>query len=424
MIANLTLALLETPRDIPLPLPLPEWLLVFLLVFSFLLHILFVNLMLGGALIELWAEIKGKKIPDYDRLAREIGKTITVNKSIAVVLGVAPLLSINALYTVFFYTANTATGTYWALLVPIITIAFLLLYLHKYTWDRLSDRKDLHISILVGAVVLLLFVPLVFLANINLMLFPEQWANVEGFFSAVFMQNVFPRYFHFVTASIAVTGLFLFWYMKRPVFRFEEIFESFERETTLRMFYKTALYASLFQILFGPLVLITLPELGLSWDMVIIITIGAAVAITAMVLMWGEIKGTQPIGRNFWKIALLLTITVGFMGTGRHVYRAVALEPHKVQMSLETIRFKDASRKARAEFEAQSNIKTADFVVVRELGRLDRTMLNNAFSKQKGITDIKYLLPKKTIRIKFDADKNSKDNLYKLITEKGFKITN
>ena len=33
MIANLTLALLETPRDIPLPLPLPEWLLVFLLVF-------------------------------------------------------------------------------------------------------------------------------------------------------------------------------------------------------------------------------------------------------------------------------------------------------------------------------------------------------------------------------------------------------
>ena len=49
------------PKDLPLDLPLPEWLLVGLLVFSFLLHILFINLMVGGSIITLWAQIKGLK---------------------------------------------------------------------------------------------------------------------------------------------------------------------------------------------------------------------------------------------------------------------------------------------------------------------------------------------------------------------------
>ena len=94
---------IPVPRDIPLPLPLPYGVLVVLLIFSFLLHILFINLMLGGSVLTLWYEIKGLRRKGYDLLALEIAKTITVNKSIAIVLGVAPLLSINVLYTVYFY---------------------------------------------------------------------------------------------------------------------------------------------------------------------------------------------------------------------------------------------------------------------------------------------------------------------------------
>ena len=167
------------PRDVPLPLPLPEGVLVFLLVVSFLLHILFVNLMLGGSLLTLWAEIKGRKDKKYDNLAREIANTITVNKSLAVVLGVAPLLSINTLYTLFFYSANSLTGTLWVSIVPLVTIAFLLLYFHKYSWERYKDKKGFHLWLNGIAAAILLFVPFIFLTNINLMLFPEQWG---GFF--------------------------------------------------------------------------------------------------------------------------------------------------------------------------------------------------------------------------------------------------
>src|SRR5690554_4175958 len=92
------------PKDIPLDLPLPEWLLVILLVVSFLLHIIFINLMVGGSIVTLWAQIKGLKNKEYDVFAHEVAKTITVNKSMAVVLGVAPLLSINTLYTIYFYS--------------------------------------------------------------------------------------------------------------------------------------------------------------------------------------------------------------------------------------------------------------------------------------------------------------------------------
>jgi len=46
----------------------------------------------------------------YDALAQRIGATITVNKSLAVVLGVGPLLCINLLYTLYFYSANALTG--------------------------------------------------------------------------------------------------------------------------------------------------------------------------------------------------------------------------------------------------------------------------------------------------------------------------
>ena len=320
------------PRDIPLPLPLPEWLLVVLLVVSFLMHILFVNLMIGGSLLTLWAEIKGKKKPEFDTLAKEIANTITVNKSLAVVIGVAPLLTINALYTLFFYSANALTGTLWISIVPIVTFVFLLLYFHKYTWERYSGtpgKKRFHIGINVAAVVLLLFVPFIFLANINLMLFPEKWGTVKGFFSAMLMSNVIPRYLHFLCATLAVTGLFLFGYMKRKSYPFETIFGQTSRPTVLRWWYRLALGATLLQLALGPLNLFTLPWYAVNWNLGYLVIGGATFAIIAMFLLWRELKGPdEKLGRRFYLIAVILTITVLFMGTVRHVYRASALAPH------------------------------------------------------------------------------------------------
>jgi cytochrome c len=69
------------PKDIPLPLPLPEWLLVVFLVVSFLLHIIFIGMMVGGSIVTLWAEIKGLKEKKYDVFANEIAKTLLLIKA-------------------------------------------------------------------------------------------------------------------------------------------------------------------------------------------------------------------------------------------------------------------------------------------------------------------------------------------------------
>ncbi|WP_255497892.1 c-type cytochrome [Flavobacterium sp. I3-2] len=335
------------PKDLPLPLPLPEWLLIIILVISFLAHLVFVNLMLGGTLLTLWSQIKGLKDKKYDLLAKEIASTITVNKSIAVVLGVAPLLSINVLYTVYFYSANALTGLVWIAVIPLVTIAFLLTYLHKYTWKVFENNKAIHISFLGLATVILLFIPFIFLTNINLMMFPEKWAVVKGFFNAMMLPNVFPRYFHFLFASLAVTGLFLFWYMSRKNYEFENLLPGFTRYDIQKKGYSLALIASICQMLMGPIVLLTLPAKGMGWNLILVIFTGVAMALPAMWMMWKGLQASREnIGKNFYKVVTLMTITVVFMGSGRQIYRANALEPHQKLVKLRTEEFQKIKKEA------------------------------------------------------------------------------
>lgn len=345
---DLKLLQMPLPKDIPLDLPLPELVLVVLLIVSFLLHILFVNLMVGGSILTMWYEIKGLRQKEYDNLAKQITQTITVNKSLAVVLGVAPLLSINALYTIYFYSANALTGLFWISIIPTVIVAFLLLYAHKYSWDKLQNNKPLHISIVGFAVFLFLMIPLIFLTNINLMLFPEKWSSVRGFFSALTLPNVLPRYFHFLTASLALTGLFLTWFFGRKSFKFEEKIPGITRYQARKKVYSLAFATTVMQLFFGPLLLLTLPAKGIAWDLMLVILAGVMVAVTAMILMWKEITGPEDaLGRRFYLIAGILGSVVILMGTGRHLYRANALLAHQKAMKEVTEMHKEMVEQAK-----------------------------------------------------------------------------
>ncbi len=325
------------PRDIMLDLPSHPETLKLAIVFLFLLHILFVNLMIGGTLFTVIFEYLGIKRPDYDRLAREIGATITVNKSLAVVLGVAPLLTINVLYTIYFYTSNAITGLAWIMVVPLVSIAFLLGYLHKYTWDQLSHNKLFHISLSLGALIIFLLVPLIFLANINLMQFPERWNEVEGWLSSLFIPNVLPRYLHFLLGSVAISGLFFAGYFSREAFPARERFDELSKPRLRQMFYSIALWATLANFLAGPLLLFTLPTRGLSIFMVGSILCGAALAVFAAVLLWREIATAKKVHAfRFYVVVALLTGTVVFMGMGRQLYREGAIAVHRTRMDEES----------------------------------------------------------------------------------------
>jgi cytochrome c len=334
------------PRDIPLPLPASEGFLEVLLVLAFIAHILFVNLMVGGSLLVFAFELRGLRDRDFDRLARALATTVTVNKSLAVVLGVAPLLLINVLYTIHFYTANALTGTAWILLVPGIAATFLLLYLHKYTWDRLQTQKGVHLAILGIAVALFLVIPLVFLANVNLMMYPERWSSVRGFLSTLLLPNVLPRYLHFLAASVILTSLFGVGYFGREAFPVEKHFTRLTRADLRRMFYSIAFAGSIAQFVIGPLVLFTLPSKGFHSSVLTAILGGAALALPAVWFLWQELREAEPSGRRLPLIVGYLSLTVLGMAFGRHMYRGVALAEHRAEMAEATQRWARESEQA------------------------------------------------------------------------------
>ncbi len=332
---------IPVPRDLPIPLPLDSGTLEILLVALFLLHILFVNLMVGGSILTLIFELIGTVLPKYDTLARRIGQTITVNKSLAVVLGVGPLLCINLLYTTHFYTANALTGTAWIMIVPLVAVAFLITYAHKYTWDSWTGPSKKHHIVLGGAAtILFLSIPFIFLSNINLMLFPDKWTLIRGFFDSLQIGNVFPRYFHFLTASLAVTGLFVAGWFGRRKYPLESELPDFTRPQIRRLFYRIAFYATAAQVAFGPLLFVTLPSVGISFTLLMLIMTGVAVAAVILGLLWREINSPDDrIGRRFAAVVALFTVLVVFMATGRHAYREECLAAHKQLIADRTAQF-------------------------------------------------------------------------------------
>ncbi|HOA73063.1 MAG TPA: cytochrome c [Phycisphaerae bacterium] len=346
------LANIPVPHDIPLPLPVDRVILQAVIVLLFLAHIVFINLMLGGAMFAVVFECIGLKRRDFDTLAREITHTITVNKSLAVVLGVGPLLAINVLYTVYFYSANALTGYVWISIVPLVAVAFLILYAYKYSWERLANRKKLHLAMGGFGVAILLFVPLIFLSNINLMLFPDRWTQVRGFLSALWLPNVWPRFLHFVLACVAVSALFMLAYFTRAGYPVETKFQGLDRPNLRRLFYGIAFGATLLQLAAGPLVLFTLPAQGLSVFLYAVIGTGAAFAVAMLALMWWEIlTPRQTAGRFFVPIVALLILTGSAMGFGRHVYREGALRDHRLAMEQRTqdLAYAAAAAKWRAD---------------------------------------------------------------------------
>jgi cytochrome c len=346
--SNANFETIPVPHDLPLSLPVPEWILVLLLVVSFLAHLIFVNLVVGGAILSLWCQIRGLKNPDYDKMSHQIAQWTTVNKSLAVVLGVAPLLTINVLYTVHFYAANALTGWAWMAVIPSVTIAFLLLYLHKYAWSFFASHKRWHIAVLSIAVLILLWVPLVFLTNVHLMQFPDQWPTVQGFLSAAMMPGVWGRYLHFIVASLVVAALWLSWQFGRSAFDFEGQFPSLKRADFRRWMYRLVFGLTMAQFLIGPLMFWTLPSHGINQNMILWIGLGILWILPAMYYVLKELRASDDqIGLHFRKIAILLGLTILCMLSGRQAYRMAALAEHRNLIAEKTAEFQKASKEAR-----------------------------------------------------------------------------
>lgn len=186
-----------------------------LLIFTFIVHLLFMNAVLGGALITLVSQVKNKG-PD-PMPGEELYAKLPTTLALTVNMGVPPFLFLQVLYGPFIYSSSLLMSTIWLSLIGLLIIGYYGLYLHYLKHEKLGSGRNL---VLAFSVLILLWVAFVFTNNMTLMLHPQRWlayfAGKGGTLLNLGDPTLVPRYLHFITASVAVGGLFLalIWYIR------------------------------------------------------------------------------------------------------------------------------------------------------------------------------------------------------------------
>jgi hypothetical protein len=179
-----------------------------LLIATFVLHLLFMNAMLGGSIIALVANLRGteRSLP----LARDAASKIPFSVALAVNAGVAPLLFLQVLYGHFVYTSSILMARYWLAVILLLIIAYYSLYLFYFKFDAWERGRTAAIAV---AAVLLLAIGFLFTNNWTLALSPTRWSDYfvrpGGVLLNLSEPTLWPRYLHFVVGAIAVGGLFI-----------------------------------------------------------------------------------------------------------------------------------------------------------------------------------------------------------------------
>lgn len=199
---------LPIPPPDPLPLPMPPLILKALLLLTFGLHLLAVNIGVGGGAICTMFALRGKE----EDLAwiRKAAPILPPAVTFAITLGVAPLLFIQLSYGQFFYSATILMALPWVALVFLLLAGYGLLY--RFTGSLASDRVRIGAGIL--ASLLLLGVGFMLVNMTTLSQRPDLWtlqAKEAPSATALNLHDptLWPRFLHFATAILAIGSLFV-----------------------------------------------------------------------------------------------------------------------------------------------------------------------------------------------------------------------
>ncbi|HPU34901.1 MAG TPA: hypothetical protein PK184_19585 [Phycisphaerae bacterium] len=211
------------------PIGLPGHPLIFagLLLLTQLLHLLFMNFVLGGNLIAVGLNIAGLcGHANSAAMARVFYKMLPVAISMTITTGVAPLLFVQVLYGPYFYSSTVLMGFGWFSFFVAVLVGFYLVYWLLFktgvspALTPLSGQEALQagtarpvlrlvLSLLVTAC--LLWVGWVMANNHELSLRPTLWRAPGQTGSRWYIPATatLPRYLHDVVGATAIAGLWL-----------------------------------------------------------------------------------------------------------------------------------------------------------------------------------------------------------------------
>lgn len=307
--------LIPTPDAIPVPW---GWFYI-LLMLTFLLHILVMNVMLGGGIIAVISMLNNNK--NTNLIAKEFSYKWPYTIAFAVNMGVAPLLFVQVLYGHFIYSSSVLMAAWWLSIVGLLILAYYSAYIFDFKYDQLGGLKIIAASF---SVIIMLFIAFLFSNNMTLMLQPEKWTaymdNRNGTILNLSDPSLWPRYLHFVLGAIGVAGLFL-----ALVGRLGFCKSKVDPELLVNKGMTYFTHTTIFQIIIGFWFLIALPQpvmklfMGGSILATVLLVLGIALALVALLFGFKKDVLKTTIA------TLLLLITMIFM---RDVVRAGYLSQH------------------------------------------------------------------------------------------------
>ena len=195
------------PSPDPMPLPGPVWLMMSLLLVTFLLHLVAMNLTVGGTAIAIFCASRQKSDRFAGQLASDLMQVLTISLAFTITLGVAALLFVQVLYGNLLYASSILIGAFWIAVIPTLIVAYYGLY---YSKSHPGNTGPLWMSL-----VLLLAIGFVYVNNFTLMMTPQRWLDMYRNSTAGLNLNwtepsLVPRYLHFMLGAFAVAGLMVF----------------------------------------------------------------------------------------------------------------------------------------------------------------------------------------------------------------------
>ncbi|MFC1493031.1 hypothetical protein ACFL6O_03660 [candidate division KSB1 bacterium] len=318
-----------TSPDI-LPIPAPYWLILSLLIFTFVIHLVFMNCLLGGTFISAYNSIFGKNDPKKTHLSKKLFGFMPAVIAVAVNFGVAPLLFVQTLYGHLLYSSSILMAFFWFSIIPLAIFGYYGSYLLKFKWEEVNQKR-----ILVTGVVSLIFmvVAFFFVNNMTLMLRPEQW--FEHYFKAPATGTlnwwdiqIYPRYLHVFFGALAVTGVWIMIIGSRGLTGDREW-----SEWAVKYGSKIFFITTLINIVIGFLFLFANPKhiwmifMGQNMTATILFVLSLVLVISALLII--KKAGNDPANKKLtWNGAGHLLMILIFMIIMRHQLRDAYLEPY------------------------------------------------------------------------------------------------
>lgn len=320
------------PQIDPMPLPGPLWLLRGLLLLTFVLHLLLMNTLVGGALTALVCALRRRRSARAAQLATELAHRLPVLFSLTITLGVAPLLFLQVLYGRLFYASSILMGAPWIGVIALVVASYYGIYYFSLA-VRNGPWSGAVVPVLGAALALLAIIAFLYSNNLTLMLDPDRWAALYVRSNSGWNLNwseptLLPRYLHFLLSALALTGLML---VTMGIRRRHTDYGRWLVEQGSQLF----LGPTLLNFAVGFWWLAWLPArvrtsfLGQDWVAMLALGLGFVSTIGAVMhLVLAKAKTGKAADRNAWLSIVAAIVTVACMVVLRDSLRTAYLAPY------------------------------------------------------------------------------------------------